>query len=137
MAPSLRTLLIGLLVVVLGRAPVPWVHRHDGMTREQLALHLQQCHHGCPASCAPSGWHCHLIQLAAPVDVADLEELESLASLRRIGDPRETHAAPHCFLATDGAPQFASSPPAVAALDEANAALSRLNLFMLYQSLLI
>lgn len=57
----LRGLLIWPLVVALSHAPLPWVHSHDGLSPEQLVVHLQQYHANCPASKLPCGWHLHCV----------------------------------------------------------------------------
>jgi len=56
-------LLIWPLVVALSHAPLPWVHSHDGLSTEQLVVHLQQYHANCPPSKLPRGWHLHCFDL--------------------------------------------------------------------------
>jgi len=60
-SPS-RTFVVALLVAALSHAPLPYVHRHDGLTGDQLALHLQKCHSESQPGKLPDGWHAHFVQ---------------------------------------------------------------------------
>ncbi|MEX0867492.1 MAG: hypothetical protein WD030_09040 [Pirellulales bacterium] len=104
------------------------------MAKEQLLLHLQQHHQGCPLSSAPVGWHCHAIQLVVSEDNV---ELEALAASRTANDWLDLIASPNSYDVVACLPNPSSSLTSTAALEEANAAMPKATLFKLYESLLI
>ncbi|WP_417387718.1 hypothetical protein [Gimesia sp.] len=53
-----RLLLFPLLLIVVS-LPLRWGHSHEGMTGQQLSLHLQQFHPPLQNQSLPAGWHSH------------------------------------------------------------------------------
>ena len=59
---GMRQLVTWLLVLAIGHIPVPCVHNHAWLKKEQLESHLSAFHQ---VGCVPQGWHMHVIRLGA------------------------------------------------------------------------
>lgn len=54
-----RSLAIGLMILAFSHAPIPWAHRHAGLSAEQLKVHACEFHPGVPLADLPQDWHLH------------------------------------------------------------------------------
>ncbi|QDU95245.1 hypothetical protein [Lignipirellula cremea] len=59
MTRTVQNLVIGLLLLVLSQAPLPYCHSHASLSPQQLQLHQFGHHRQADATELPSGWHCH------------------------------------------------------------------------------
>ena len=67
-------MVVFLLVLVFCHAPIPYAHCHEGMTEEQLGLHIIEFHSGNSESDLPEDYHLHFILL--DVILGDIPETD-------------------------------------------------------------
>lgn len=65
-----------LLVLVVGRVPLPWGHTHAGVAAQELSRHVS-LFHGCTSAEPSLGWHWHSFWSIATAEDPSLACLES------------------------------------------------------------
>ncbi len=56
---GLRIPVVLLLLMAVGRIPIPWIHTHDAMSAVELDAHRSTYHHSESQAKLPKGWHMH------------------------------------------------------------------------------